>query len=123
VDYQCHSYNEPDTTGDRSAYARVAQALADESLELALVDGVYRDHVALFLPPKIRPGGCWSSKSGLVPALFTLSPASVPPSAGSRDRGLGAGGRDLHALAPDRDDLPRTDTAIFVKAPGSGRTD
>ena len=78
----------------RSAYAQVAQILADESIDFALVDGVYRDHVALFLLPKISPGGCSiiDNVNWFLPSLTTI-PASVRPSAGSRDRDMGGGGR------------------------------
>ncbi len=57
VDYRLHPRDEPDETGDMSAYARVAMSFADESIDFALVDGLYRDHVAKMLLPKIRPGG------------------------------------------------------------------
>jgi predicted O-methyltransferase YrrM len=87
VDYQCHPRDEPDVTGDRSAYAQVAQSLGDESIDFALVDGLYRDFVTLFLLPKIRPGGLLviDNVNWYLPSL-TMSPASirspaVPPTA------------------------------------------
>ena len=42
---------------DRSEYARSALAFADESVDFALVDGVYRDYTVKFLLPKIKRGG------------------------------------------------------------------
>jgi hypothetical protein len=104
VDYQCHSYDEPDTTGDRSAHARVAQTLADESLDLALGDGGYRDHVALFLLPKIRPGGCWSSKKW---PGSCARPRCPRRRCRRRRAPATAAWADLHALAPDLDEVRR----------------
>lgn len=43
--------------GEGSDYARAALALAEESMDLALVDGAYRDHTAKSALPKIKPGG------------------------------------------------------------------
>ena len=43
VDYQCHPRDKRDVPGDRSAYAQVAQSLGDESMDFALVDGLYRN--------------------------------------------------------------------------------
>jgi predicted O-methyltransferase YrrM len=57
VDYILTPQDRPTELGDRSAYARVALAFADESLDFALVDGAYRDHTAKFVLPKIKPGG------------------------------------------------------------------
>lgn len=124
VDYQRHPYDEPDVTGDRSAYARVAQNLADESLDFALVDGVYRDHVALFLLPKIRPGGLLiiDNVNWFLPSA-TLSPASVLPSGAPVTATWAEVGATLAQWRRIWTSCGITDTAIFVKAPGSGRTD
>jgi predicted O-methyltransferase YrrM len=124
VDYQCHPYDEPDATGDRSAYARVAQALADESLDFALVDGVYRDHVALFLLPKIKPGGLLviDNVNWFLPSA-TLSPASVPPSAAPATAAWEQAAATLAQWRRIWTSCGIWDTAIFVKAPGSGRTE
>jgi predicted O-methyltransferase YrrM len=50
----------PDQSAERggdSAYARVALAFPDASLDFALIDGHYRDYSAKFILPKIKPGG------------------------------------------------------------------
>lgn len=57
VDYRCYPPDEPETNGDQSAYAQAAQSLPAGSIDFALIDGVYRDYVTLFLLPKIRLGG------------------------------------------------------------------
>jgi predicted O-methyltransferase YrrM len=122
VDYQCHPRDEPDATGDRSAYAQVARLLGDESIDFALVDGLYRDYVTLFLLPKIRPGGMLviDNVNWFLPSL-TMSPASVrPPTAPA----TAAWEQVSAALAGWRRIWTSNgvwDTAIFVKASGAGR--
>jgi predicted O-methyltransferase YrrM len=122
VDYQCHPRDEPDATGDRSAYAQVAQFLGDESIDFALVDGLYRDYVTLFLLPKIRPGGMLiiDNVNRYLPSL-TMSPASLLPPAAPA---TAAWEQAAAALAGWRRIWTSNgvwDTAIFVKASGSGR--
>jgi hypothetical protein len=82
VDYQYHPRNEIDEAGGESEYAHVARFFADESIDVALVDGLYRDYVALNLLPKIRTGGMLiiDNVNRYLPSL-TLSPNSLPPSA------------------------------------------
>jgi predicted O-methyltransferase YrrM len=82
VDYQYHPRDELDPTGRRSAYVHVARLLADESIDVALVDGLYRDYVALHLLPKIRAGGMLviDNVNRYLPSP-TLSPNSLRPSA------------------------------------------
>jgi len=57
VDYRLVPRDVPEESGDESAYARVADELEAESLDWALVDGVYRDACALHVLDKLRPGG------------------------------------------------------------------
>jgi predicted O-methyltransferase YrrM len=116
VNYQCHPRNEPDATGDQSAYAKVAQSLGDESIDFALVDGVYRDYVALFLLPKIRPGGLLviDNVNWFLPSL-TMSPTSLRPPAAPA---TAAWEKVAAALAGWRQIWTSNgvwDTAIFVK--------
>ena len=82
VDYQCHPLDESEAHGERSAYAQVAQCLPPESMDFALVDGVYRDYVTLFLLPKIRIGGMLiiDNVNRYLPSS-TMSPGSLPLSA------------------------------------------
>jgi predicted O-methyltransferase YrrM len=40
-----------------SAYVRVIEEFADESLDFVLVDGIYRSHCATGATAKVRPGG------------------------------------------------------------------
>jgi predicted O-methyltransferase YrrM len=49
--------DQPAESGDRSEYARTAFNLPDESIDFALIDGIYRDHTARLVMPKIKPGG------------------------------------------------------------------
>jgi hypothetical protein len=121
VDYQCHPRDEPDAPGDRSAYAQVAQFLGDESIDFALVDGLYRDYVTLFLLPKIRPGGMLiiDNVNRYLPSL-TMSPASLRPPAVPA---TAAWEQAAEALAGWRRIWTSSDvwdTAIFVKASGAG---
>lgn len=80
VRYLCHPRDEPDESGERSAYAQVARYLDDESIDFALVDGVYRDYVALYLLPKLRPGGLLiiDNVNRYLPS-WTRAPSSLRP--------------------------------------------
>jgi predicted O-methyltransferase YrrM len=122
VDYQCHPRDEPDVTGDRSAYAQVAELLGDESIDFALVDGVYRDYVTLFLLPKIRPGGLLviDNVNRYLPSL-TMSPASLRPPAAPATAAWEQAAVDLSEWRQIWTSSGVWDTAIFVKAPGAGR--
>jgi predicted O-methyltransferase YrrM len=123
VDYQCHPRDEPDATGDQSAYAQVAKLLDHESIDFALVDGLYRDYVTLFLLPKIRPGGVLviDNVNRYLPSL-TMSPNSRrPPTAPA----TAAWEQAAAALAGWRRIWTSSgvwDTAIFVKASGASPT-
>lgn len=57
VDYILAPEDQPVEHGGDSAYARVALAFPDASLDFALIDGHYRDYSAKFTLPKIAPGG------------------------------------------------------------------
>ena len=117
VDYRCHPPDKPDAEGGESAYAGAAQLLSDESIDFALVDGVYRDHVTMFLLPKIKVGGILiiDNVNRYLPSLTTspasLRPPATPPTA------------TWEQVAAALDDWRRIwtssgvwDTAIFLKA-------
>ena len=57
VDYVLAPEDQPVERGGDSAYARKALSFPDASLDFALVDGHYRDYTAMFIMPKIKPGG------------------------------------------------------------------
>jgi predicted O-methyltransferase YrrM len=121
VDYRYHPRDKPDTPGDRSAYAQVAYFLSDESIDFALVDGLYRDDVTLFLVPKIKPGGMLiiDDVHRYLPSR-SMSPLSLrPPAAPATARWE----QVAEALAGWRriwTSSGVSDTAIFLKASGPG---
>lgn len=57
VDYLFVPRDVPEQQGQDSSYAAVAGRFADDSLDVALVDGAYRDACMTRLLPKIRKGG------------------------------------------------------------------
>jgi hypothetical protein len=57
VNYILAPRDQPDARGSESAYTRTACDFADDSLDFALVDGIYRDHVTKLILPKIKSGG------------------------------------------------------------------
>lgn len=116
VDYQCHPPDEPEALGDRSAYAQVAQSIGDESIDFALVDGVYRDYVTLFLLPKIRPGGMLiiDNVNRYLPSQ-TMSPASLRSSATPATAGWEQAAAALAQWRRIWTSSDVWDTAIFVK--------
>lgn len=116
VDLQCRPRDEPDASGDRSAYARAALCLGDESIDFALVDGVYRDYVALFLLEKIRPGGMLiiDDVQRYLPSA-TRSPASLRPQAAAATPGWEQAAAVLARWRRIWTTNGVSDTAIFVK--------
>jgi predicted O-methyltransferase YrrM len=80
VDYRLVPLSHPESEGERPDYApmpdyvTVADALADRSLDFAVVDGHYRTHCVRHVVPKMAPGGYL-----LVDDInFWPSPASLP---------------------------------------------
>ncbi|TWT34599.1 class I SAM-dependent methyltransferase [Blastopirellula retiformator] len=63
VDYRhipmSHPVTDPErpTYDETPAYVAVADELADQSIDFAVVDGAYRTHCVWHLIPKIAPGG------------------------------------------------------------------
>jgi hypothetical protein len=82
VDYQCHSRDEPDVPGDRSAYAGCTVPRRQRASTSHWSTGLYRDYVTPFLLPKIRSGGMLiiDNVNRYLPSL-TMPPASLRPPA------------------------------------------
>ncbi len=121
VDFHCHPRDVPEP-GERSTYAQAARVFEEQSIDFALVDGLYRDYVTFFLLPKIRPGGMLviDNVNRYLPSL-TRSPASLRPSA---TPATAAWEQVATALAGWRRIWTSngvSDTAIFVKASDAGR--
>lgn len=57
VDYRFIPQDVPDEQGGDSAYVRVIDEFAAESLDFCLVDAAYRDFCALKVIDKLKPGG------------------------------------------------------------------
>jgi predicted O-methyltransferase YrrM len=57
VDYVLAPLDQPPELGGSSEYASAALAFAETSLDFVLVDGAYRDHTAMHVLSKIKPGG------------------------------------------------------------------
>jgi predicted O-methyltransferase YrrM len=121
VDYRYQPVDKPDEPGDLSGYAQVAQFLGDESIDFALVDGLYRDYVTLFLLGKIRPGGMIiiDDVHRYLPSL-SMAPLALRPPAGpvtaewEQAAAVLAGWRHIWTSNGV------SDTAIFVKALDAG---
>jgi hypothetical protein len=122
VDYRCYPRDKPDATGNRSAYAQAAQLIGDESIDFALVDGVYRDYVTLFLLPKIRLGGMLviDNVNRYLPSL-TASPASLRPPATPPTPAWEQVAAALTRWRRIWTSSGVWDTAIFVKVSGAER--
>jgi predicted O-methyltransferase YrrM len=57
VTYSLHQKETHNSSGAQSGYVNVTTSLAKESLDLILVDGIYRSQCVLKSLPLIRPGG------------------------------------------------------------------
>lgn len=116
VDYQYHPCDKSDALGDRSAYAQVAQFLGDESIDFALVDGLYRDYVTLFLLPKIKPGGMLiiDDVHRYLPSP-SMSPLSLRPPAAPATEAWEQAAATLAGWRQIWTSSGVSDTAIFVK--------
>ena len=93
----------------------------DQSLDFALVDGVYRDNVALFLLPKIRSGGMLiiDNVNWYLPSL-TTSPASLRLPAAPATAAWEQVAAELAGWRRIWTSNGVWDTAIFVRAPDAG---
>jgi predicted O-methyltransferase YrrM len=116
VDYVLAPRDEPDEHGDRSRYTRTALRFGAESIDFALIDGMYRDHTASLVMPRIRPGGLLIIDN----VNWYLPSGSRAPN--SRTAAQGPAGRVWAQIAESLADW-RTiwttsgvwDTAVFVK--------
>jgi predicted O-methyltransferase YrrM len=120
VDYRCHSEDESDQAGEVSDYVQAARLLGDESIDFALVDGLYRDYVTLVVLPKIKPGGMLiiDNVNWFLPSL-TRSPNSRRPSQVPATAAWEQVAAELAGWRRIWTSSGVWDTAIFVKAPGA----
>ncbi len=120
VDYQCHPEGESDQTGELSRYVQVARLFGDQTIDFALVDGSYRDYVALSVLPKIKPGGMLiiDNVNWFLPSP-TRSPNSRRPSQAPATTAWDQVAVQLADWRRIWTSSGVWDTAIFVKAPGA----
>ena len=116
VDYILAPRDQPDELGNRSAYARTALAFADATIDFALIDGLYREHVTELMIPKIKSGGILVIDN----ANWYLPAATHAPS--SRSVAIGANGpiwtriaTELVAWRSIWTSSGVTDTAIYIR--------
>jgi predicted O-methyltransferase YrrM len=57
VDYILAPRDQPEDRGDRSEYLQAVAGIGAESIDFAMIDGMYRGYAAQLVMPKIRPGG------------------------------------------------------------------
>jgi predicted O-methyltransferase YrrM len=109
--------DQPAELGDVGKYARTALAFGDATLDFALVDGLYREHISKLIIPKIRSGGLLiiDNVNWYLPPPRTHAPAS-------RTHALGPDGAVWSEVAETLADWRAiwttsgvTDTAIFIK--------
>jgi predicted O-methyltransferase YrrM len=117
VDYILAPRDQPPELGASSKYAHTVSAFDDATIDFALVDGLYREHVTKLIMPKIRPGGLLiiDNANWYLPPPKTHAPAS-------RTAALGPDGPVWKEISEELADW-RTiwttcgvwDTAIFIK--------
>ncbi len=116
VDYLLCPRDVPAERGGDSDYVGVAARFPADSLDFVLVDGAYREHCALAVIPKLRPGGLLviDNVNWFLPSR-SHSPCSRTPAQGP----AGPGWRRLqHATGTWRSIWTSSgvwDTALFVK--------
>jgi predicted O-methyltransferase YrrM len=84
VDYILAPRDQPPEFGEISKYASTVLAFDDATVDFALVDGLYREHVTKFIIPKIRPGGLLiiDNVNWYLPPPRTHAPTSRTPALG-----------------------------------------
>lgn len=84
VDYILAPRDQPPELGASSKYAHTVSAFDDATIDFALVDGLYREHVTKLIMPKIRPGGLLiiDNANWYLPPPKTHAPASRTPALG-----------------------------------------
>jgi predicted O-methyltransferase YrrM len=116
VDYILAPRDQPDEYGQLSGYTRTTYRFLDASLDFALIDGLYRDHVTRLMMSKIKPGGLLIIDN----ANWYLPSASASPN--SRSHAAGPDGavweqvtRELAGWRSIWAGSGVWDTAIFIK--------
>jgi len=117
VDYILAPRDQPPELGEMSEYAHTAVAFDDASVDFSLVDGVYREHVARLMMPKIRPGGLLiiDNANWFLPSPRTHAPASRTPALGPDGPVWAKVWQDLANWRSIWTTSGVTDTAIFIK--------
>lgn len=116
IDYILAPRDQPDESGNRSTYARIALNFTDASVDFSLIDGLYREYVTALMMPKIKPGGMLAIDN----ANWYLPSCTHAPSSRTPDRGPNgpiwahiatelAGWRSIWTSSGV------TDTAIYIK--------
>lgn len=117
VDYILAPRDQPPELGEISKYACTVFAFGDATLDFALVDGLYREHVSKLVIPKIRSGGLLiiDNVNWYLPPPRTRAPASRAPVLGPD----GAVWADVSETLADWRTIWTTsgvtDTAIFIR--------
>lgn len=116
VDLLLHPLDVPEPEGANAAYVRVLDGIADDSIDVCLVDGMYRGYCALGAFPKIRAGGMLVVDNA---GWFFPSTSKTP---GARPMGSGGYDSAWDAFIEKTRDWRRvwttdgvTDTVIFFK--------
>lgn len=118
VRYHLH-LRDSDDDPDRSGYVRVADGFAQESLDFALVDGIYREFCAKAVLDTLKPGGMLIIDNvNLYLPCDSVAPNSVP-----RDgKPVSPVWQEVHDAVQDWRTIWTTngisDTAIFIKPCG-----
>jgi hypothetical protein len=116
VDYRFAPQDVPAEDGGQSEYARSVFELPDASLDFVLVDGIYRDHCAWFVLPKLAPGGLLiiDNVNRYLPCE-SHAPASRLPGEPPAGRVWTAVHQTIRAWRTIWTTDNVTDTAIFIK--------
>lgn len=106
--------DEDDARG--AAYVRILDKFGPDSLDFALVDGMYRDYCALELLGRIRPGGLMviDNVNWYLPHV-THSPASRTPADGPKGPTWAEVHRNLQSWRQFWTTSGVTDTAFFIR--------
>jgi predicted O-methyltransferase YrrM len=119
VNYILAPRDQPDEQGGESAYTRTACEFTDDSLDFALVDGIYRDHVTKVILPKIKTGGILAiDNSNWYLPTRSHAPSSRRPELGPDGPVWQEVARELAEWRPIWTTSGVTDTTLFLK-PGS----
>ena len=117
VDYILAPRDQPPEFGEISKYASTVLAFDDATVDFALVDGLYREHVTKFIIPKIRPGGLLiiDNVNWYLPPPRTHAPTSRTPALGPDGPVWTEVSQDLADWRSIWTTLGVWDTAILIK--------